>query len=296
MKKIYFLAIAFIAFSLSGNAQLIDENFDALNLVDDISTQSSDFTNWSGPSGTTEDAFVTDAQGNGGNSLLISNNTTSDVLLLLGNNIGGLYTLQFDYYVTDGATGFYGILETDDTSSPTFTTTVYTNAGGSGTDEIRDGSNAVIGTFILPKDVWVTMTHVMNLDTNTLQILMNGAEIYNGSYGSAGGFLGSVDLWSVDASCENYFDNILFVNGTLGVDEFAVDEFSVYPNPVQDILNIKSSTVIETVVVYDILGKVVLQAQPNKISPSLDVSTLSSGAYLVKISNGTSAKTLKIIK
>ena len=95
-----------------------------------------------------------------------------------------------------------------------------------------------------------------------------------------------------------FFDDITLFKGdiTLGVNDFSADKFSVYPNPVTDVLNIVSKVAVDNVTVYDILGKVVLQENPGKISPAINMSNLASGAYLVKVTIGNSSKTVKVIK
>jgi hypothetical protein len=95
-----------------------------------------------------------------------------------------------------------------------------------------------------------------------------------------------------------YIDDVVLYNGniTVGVDEFSDNKFSVYPNPVKDMLNIKSINAVDNVIVYDILGKVVLQENPGTISPAINMSNLASGSYLVKVTIGDSSKTVKILK
>ena len=59
--------------------------------------------------------------------------------------------------------------------------------------------------------------------------------------------------------------------------------FNVYPNPVNDRLNIEAETEILEVVVYDIFGR---QQELSAISsqPSvIDVANLNSGVYFVKV-------------
>ena len=88
----------------------------------------------------------------------------------------------------------------------------------------------------------------------------------------------------------------IFAEGSLGAEDFNADVFSVYPNPVVNTLNINSADAVQNVTVYDVLGKVVMNLNPGVVSPSLDMSALSSGAYIVNVTiNGTS-KSVKVIK
>ncbi|MDX1317143.1 MAG: T9SS type A sorting domain-containing protein [Xanthomarina gelatinilytica] len=81
----------------------------------------------------------------------------------------------------------------------------------------------------------------------------------------------------------------------LSVDEFSLSNVSVFPNPVQDELNIQlhNSITVKQVSVYSITGQVVLKAQNTR---KLDVSDLSPGVYLMKIETDRGDVTRKIIK
>lgn len=74
------------------------------------------------------------------------------------------------------------------------------------------------------------------------------------------------------------------------------EQISIFPNPVKDYLNIRSSVKIDNVVIFDILGKEVFQVNPEIIAPRIDVNNLPSGVYLVKITSGNESKTIKVIK
>jgi len=64
----------------------------------------------------------------------------------------------------------------------------------------------------------------------------------------------------------------------------------------RDVLNISSKAAVDVITVYDILGNIILQAQPDVISPSINMSALQSGTYLVNITLGNATKTIKVIK
>lgn len=85
----------------------------------------------------------------------------------------------------------------------------------------------------------------------------------------------------------------------LGVNAFASGTFEYYPNPTSDIVtfNLKNtSTTIETIEVMDILGKTLLTHTNNYSYASIDLSSLSKGMYLVKVTADGQEKTVKIIK
>ncbi|WP_026716568.1 T9SS type A sorting domain-containing protein [Flavobacterium gelidilacus] len=72
--------------------------------------------------------------------------------------------------------------------------------------------------------------------------------------------------------------------------------FTLYPNPVKDVLNIQSKdrTPINSIEIYNTLGQIVL-AVPNTIS-TVDVSTLQSGNYFIKVNTDLGVSNTKFIK
>ncbi|SFD24119.1 T9SS type A sorting domain-containing protein [Algibacter pectinivorans] len=73
--------------------------------------------------------------------------------------------------------------------------------------------------------------------------------------------------------------------------EFESD-FKIYPNPASDIINIKSSHPIDTVYIYNLLGKKVLSVNnTNRVV----VNGLPVGIYLINIHYNSSMITEKII-
>jgi hypothetical protein len=72
--------------------------------------------------------------------------------------------------------------------------------------------------------------------------------------------------------------------------------FTLYPNPVKEILNFQSkdNTAINSIEIYNALGQIVL-AIPNAIS-SVDVSSLQSGNYFVKVNTDLGVSNTKFIK
>ncbi|MBP6074634.1 MAG: T9SS type A sorting domain-containing protein [Flavobacterium sp.] len=69
--------------------------------------------------------------------------------------------------------------------------------------------------------------------------------------------------------------------------------FNIYPNPVSSILTIQSEKSIDTIEVFDALGRLVLT---KKSTNTLDVSSLQSGTYLMKIGSQNSIESIKFIK
>ena len=77
-------------------------------------------------------------------------------------------------------------------------------------------------------------------------------------------------------------DRIEFSNAVLSVRRNELTDFTLYPNPVNNRLNFNSLTDISKIEVYNLTGQRLLQLR-NFSNNSFDVSTLSSGIYLVNV-------------
>ena len=83
---------------------------------------------------------------------------------------------------------------------------------------------------------------------------------------------------------------------TATVEEDTIEGLNLYPNPVNDTLNIDSQEEITQLSIFNVLGKLVKTIQPNKTTSSIDLSDLETGIYMVKIEADTKISTQKIIK
>lgn len=72
---------------------------------------------------------------------------------------------------------------------------------------------------------------------------------------------------------------------------------NIYPNPTSDILNIKTASEIDSIEIYDLLGKRVKTFTESNINNNtIDISQLSKGMYLAKISSDGKTSTYRIVK
>ena len=82
----------------------------------------------------------------------------------------------------------------------------------------------------------------------------------------------------------------------VGVADNEISGFAFYPNPSNDIINLSSDETIESVEIYNVLGQRVIQRQINATQSTLDVSELSPGTYLMKVSVKGQVGTYKVMK
>ncbi|MFN3969122.1 T9SS type A sorting domain-containing protein, partial [Flavobacterium sp.] len=86
------------------------------------------------------------------------------------------------------------------------------------------------------------------------------------------------------------------VTVALGVNGFDDANFMVYPNPTSGMFNIKYTENISTVVLMNVLGQVILEEKPNFEEVTIDLSSLPSATYFVKVESNGKVKVVKVIK
>ncbi|MBL4663200.1 MAG: T9SS type A sorting domain-containing protein [Flavobacteriaceae bacterium] len=308
MKKIYLLALAAFALSFTVNAQIIDDNFEFYTLGNMGDQNPGIWNNWSNdPLGAPdENITVVDDTTIDAKSGFIGNGGIQDAFLYFDGGVGGLssgdYTVVWQMFINAGSEGYFnvqGTIDNDNTTGVWNSGDIYFNQGGANAGGITDTASGETGTF--PHDEWFEVSIYFDLEASggpTYEMSTNGNLMHTTPVlFQDDAILGGIDFFSSSAFTEYWIDNVLFVEGRItATDDFSADKFSVYPNPVQDVLNIRSTTSVDAITIYDVLGKLVLATTPDAISPSIDMSALASGAYLVKVTIDGASKTVKVIK
>ena len=92
---------------------------------------------------------------------------------------------------------------------------------------------------------------------------------------------------------QDLYDDFLSVR-----DQELRSAISLYPNPVNDRLNLSTNNGIQIkgVAIYDVSGKLIQSSQPSATDLSLDVSGLNSGLYLLQIQTSKGRLTQQFVK
>ena len=85
-------------------------------------------------------------------------------------------------------------------------------------------------------------------------------------------------------------------DASLAKPSFDNDAFKSFPNPVKDVLNLSYSQNMTSISIFNVVGQQILSKSLNEASAKIDLSGLSKGVYLVKVTADNQAKTFKIIK
>lgn len=83
---------------------------------------------------------------------------------------------------------------------------------------------------------------------------------------------------------------------TLANQDFDMAQFTYYPNPVIDLLNISYSQDIANVKVFNMIGQQLMSKQINSNSAQIDMSDYANGAYFIQVTTDTAMKTVRVIK
>ncbi len=95
------------------------------------------------------------------------------------------------------------------------------------------------------------------------------------------------------------FDGVYIWEGQcdpLSVADNEIAGFNYYPNPTNDVMHISATKNIESVAVYNLLGQKVITSTIGATSSDLNLSGLTAGAYIMKVTVEGKTGTYKILK
>ncbi|MEN8857378.1 MAG: glycosyl hydrolase 53 family protein [Flavobacteriaceae bacterium] len=103
----------------------------------------------------------------------------------------------------------------------------------------------------------------------------------------------SKGAWDSDGSPSAAMD--AFINrNTLSIESSTINDFNVYPNPSNNKIIINASeNQVNTVKIYNIKGVLLLEKKESDSILEIDISTLTTGVYLIKINNKVVKKIIK---
>ncbi len=256
---------------------------------------------------------------------ILSNDNFVVLGVSAGSGIFGLYNNSGSYIQSHNfqTQGMYSFLNSDSNSSNIFSTVItLTNKyivkfNQTLNHDVNFGTNGILNVLYAGKikisqnrffNVIGTLNndHVFKISDYTLNGFLNTNFGENGvfdiNFGNNTHTLKS--LFNVD-------DDKLLLVGTHGENlvlsriVFEVlnnEEFdkpiitNVYPNPTQDLLNIDSESIIESVSISNITGQMLKEYHFENKNIQLSLEHLSTGIYFVKVRTDSKMQTIKIIK
>ena len=146
----------------------------------------------------------------------------------------------------------------------------------------------------------VTIPNTVTNGQTRLRVLLYVDDLYTGTNGPNGPVTpctnvtinGTPEVLAVGET-EDYTINIV---SNLSLDDFNQDQFSIYPNPSQNVVNIesKNNLIIESVKIVDLSGKLIIEKTQN--TNQVDIVNLSNGVYIVEVASEGRIYKKKLIK
>ncbi|MBX2827325.1 MAG: T9SS type A sorting domain-containing protein [Flavobacteriaceae bacterium] len=233
-----------------------------------------------------------------------------DPVLDLGNKIFGTWYLSFWYYVPANMEAYFNIQGLTPIAGGEWVVgNIFFNQDANGTNDgvgLIDNSALGAVNFNFPHDQWFRIymgwdisagidSATWFMDVDDVNVIPAGTAFTDGG-GTIPTGLGGLNFFSISVNNDYYIDDIQYSDQPLGVSDLEAIGVSIYPNPVQNRLNVQSQEAISKVAIYNILGQQVYASNVDALSTSIDMSQMASGAYIVQVEvNGQSA-TYKVIK
>jgi hypothetical protein len=312
MKKKLLTFFAFgIVLSTSAQTVIFEDNFDSYTAGTGVVSQNASWSYWSAATNT--DALVSSTVAASGlNSVNISG-TTNDLVLPIGSFSSGKYDVKFKMLIPTGSTGaYFNALHiwTNSTATYEWAGDVFFDASGLATWTTGFASGGAAAPMGL--DTWFDVQITADMDNDMGRLYFNGVLAtewqwsLNNSNGNAGtNALAGIDFYGTDASNTdgNYFiDDVQVIESTgVSVKPIAekISKVSIYPNPTNSNFNIEipENFVGGEISLIDLTGKVVMKDRILQSSVKrFDVSNLNDGIYLIRMNNGATQFSDRLIK
>ena len=178
------------------------------------------------------------------------------------------------------------------------------------TSDVTTSSNMIFIEFSNPanvKTIRLLSKDGSDARVNTEYFRENGSSMGNGVIGGFTDFTynvnssfgqGVLEIKQIELDFER--DNwaigeIEVISYALDVKELDNYKINIYPNPVSNILNIKTNSNIinNHYVIFDVLGQAILNGEINNNDSVIDVNNLVNGLYLIKIGDNITHKFIK---
>ncbi|WP_316635773.1 T9SS-dependent choice-of-anchor J family protein [uncultured Flavobacterium sp.] len=101
-----------------------------------------------------------------------------------------------------------------------------------------------------------------------------------------------------DLGDDAFIDNIIFAEATesLSIVENSFIDLKYYPNPIENVLNIESNSIISNLEIYDLNGKLLSKKKYSDSKIAVDFKSFSTGVYMIVLIKDDKKETFKVIK
>lgn len=150
----------------------------------------------------------------------------------------------------------------------------------SGTTQLTDNLDVLQPDYFPNTTSWQTVTYTMTAPATATAFRIN-LRVYQEATGFDSGIV--------------YYDAVSLVDNSASVKDNMIAGLKLYPNPLTgNVLNISTdANATKTVAIFDVLGKQVVNTTTS--NTSINVSNLTSGVYMVKITEEGKTATKKLV-
>ena len=321
MKKNYFFTMLFAFVMMGVYAQNIEFEDNMESYIAGSPVYGDHWTDWG--CGGSCSVLASDTYSRSGDiSGYVDDGGTIDGVLDMGNKIFGTWGLRFYMYIPAGKGGYFNLQGQVPIGAGEWAVgNIYffePEAGSAGVGSVDLGitDTTLWLDFTYPEDEWFEVIINVDISTgisaSTWQFFVDGVEATDGfepfaSYDATGvqteypSALGGIDFFSIDSNNTYYLDDFIyqdefFTPSGSSVEDLEAKGFSAYPNPVNDVLNLRADEAMTSVTIHNLLGQKVYQADINAIQTTVDMSGFTNGTYFVTVNIAGSEGTVKVMK
>lgn len=201
-----------------------------------------------------------------------------------------LYNNELYFVASDNTTSDYELWKTDGTETGTVKVVTSSDTG----ESIQFLKATVYANKLFYFDsqqLWVTD----GTPTGTEVLTGNSEEIILISSFSLLEYQGK--LWFPGNKSGNGMElTSLLDNSTLSYNSFETTHFQMYPNPAKNTIHFTKILANSDYKIYSLLGKLVQHGHIKSINPSIDISALTAGLYLIEVNTNSKISNFKLLK
>jgi PKD repeat protein len=225
-----------------------------------------------------------------GSGSFVLNATSSGTMSWFANSTGGLALTTGSSYATPtiNATTIYYVESTNGTcitNRTAVTATITNQSAPTGTANQSFCTNETVGQLVTngANVNWYATANSITVLPNTT-LLVSGSTYY--ATQTISGCESNTRL-AVTVTTGNCLANESFSK---------IEGFKLYPNPVIEVLNVTCAQEISKIEISNILGQTIDRLSINANDSQIDMSRLSSGTYLIKVTVNEKSEIYKVIK
>lgn len=216
-----------------------------------------------------------------------------------GSGLETSVSLTSNHVATDAANSFVattvtGTIDFDLGNTYDVVGLSFWNQNGGGPDP-QVGVNAVNFYYSLDN---ITYTLIPGAPTAFAQVLTNIASPETAAFATVSAAYIRMEVLTNHGDVQTGFAEIAFssTGPTLSTEKANTSVFSIFPNPAKGVVTISSNLEENTRLgVYDITGKLVLTNTISFGNNSINIASLSSGVYLMRVTTSTKTVTKKLV-